>query len=263
MSPAKLAARFAFAAVVALAFSATASAKDWKTIRIGSEGAYPPFNFIDSNGQLQGFEIELAKAICTAEKVTCEFMAQDWEGLIPALLAGKYDAIFASMSITDERRKTIAFTDKYYTSPSLFVTTRENASLQTTPEALGGKTLGAQTGTVSARFLQEVYGPAGADIKLYVTQDEANLDLASGRLDALLGDKFVMLNWLEKSADGGCCQVVGPDYSDPKYFGDGIGAGLRKGDPELKALLDEGLKAIRANGDYDRINARYFPFSVY
>ncbi len=263
MSIANALARLVLAAAAAVALASGAAAKEWKTIRIGSEGAYPPFNMIDSNRQLQGFEIDLAKAICAEEKVTCEFVAQDWEGLIPALLAGKYDAIFASMSITDERRKVIAFTEKYYTSPSLFVTTRENASLQPTPETMSGKTVGAQTGTVSARYLQEVYAPAGAEVKLYVTQDEANLDLASGRLDAILGDKFVMLNWLEKSADGGCCQVIGPDFGDPKYFGDGIGAGLRKGDGDLKALLDKGLKAVRASGEYDRINAKYFPFSIY
>ncbi|WP_020179086.1 lysine/arginine/ornithine ABC transporter substrate-binding protein [Methylopila sp. M107] len=250
--------------VVAISALATsASAHDRKTLRIGSEGAYPPFNFTDSNGELQGFEIDLAKAICAEEKITCEFVAQDWEGLIPALLAGRYDAIFASLSITEERRKVVDFTAKYYSSPSLFVTAKANAALATTPEALAGKTLGAQGGTVSARYLQEVMAPAGAEIKLYVTQDEANLDLASGRLDAVLGDKFVMLNWLEKTADGECCQIVGSDLSDPKFFGDGIGAGVRKGDADVKALIDKGLAAIRANGEYDRINARYFPFSIY
>jgi polar amino acid transport system substrate-binding protein len=249
-------------AIAALVQPASAAGK-WSTIRIGTEGAYPPFNFLDSNQQLQGFDIDIAKAICDKEQVSCEFVAQDWDGLIPALLAGKYDAIFASMSITDERKKTIAFTDRYYRSPALFVADKKYASLATTPEAFSGKTIGAQSATVSATYLEALYAPAGAEVKLYATQDEANLDLASGRLDAVLADKVVMLPWLEKQPSGQCCQVIGPDVSDPKYFGEGIGAGLRKGDADLKALLDKGIADIRADGTYDRINAKYFPFSLY
>lgn len=262
MAFAESARRLALAAAAVL-LTAAADAKEWTKIRIGTEGAYPPFNFIDSDHMLRGFEIDLAKAICEKAKANCEFVAQDWEGLIPALLAGKYDAIFASMSITDERRKIIDFSQRYYSSPSLFVADKANAGLAVTPEALSGKKVGAQTATVSARFLQEVYAPKGVDVKLYVTQDEANLDLSSGRLDAVLGDKLALLSWLEKSDDGKCCQVVGPDFADPNYFGDGIGAGLRKHDDDLKALIDKGIAAVRADGTYDRINARYFPFSVY
>ncbi len=238
-------------------------AKEWTTIRIGTEGAYPPFNFVDSNQQLQGFDIDIAKAICDEEKVACEFVAQDWDGLIPALLAGKYDAIFASMSITEERKNAIAFSNKYYQSPALFVTDKKNAALVPTPQAMAGKTIGAQSATVSAKYLDGVFAPAGAEIKLYATQDEANLDLASGRVDAVLADKVVMLPWLEKSPDGRCCQMIGADVNDPKYFGEGIGAGLRKDDPDLKALIDKGIADIRANGVYARINAKYFPFSLY
>ncbi|MET0313990.1 MAG: lysine/arginine/ornithine ABC transporter substrate-binding protein [Hansschlegelia sp.] len=249
------------AAAMALAFAA--QAKDWSKIRIGTEGAYPPFNFIDSAQQLQGFDVDIAKAICDKEKVSCDVVAQDWDGLIPALLAGKYDAIFASMSITDERKKNIAFSSKYYSSPALFVAQKSDAGLATTPDGMKGKTLGAQSATVSARYLQEVFAPAGVEVKLYATQDEANLDLASGRVDAVLADKVVMLPWLEKSPDGQCCQIVGQDVSDPKYFGEGIGAGMRKDDTDLKALIDKGIADIRADGTYDRINAKYFPFSLY
>lgn len=257
------ASRLLLAAAAALILAAPVAAKEWTKVRIGTEGAYPPFNFQDSDQMLQGFEIDLAKAVCKTEKLTCEFVAQDWDGLIPALLAGKFDAIFASTSITDERKKVIAFTDKYYSTPALFVTSKDNGNMAVTPQAMSGKTIGAQSGTVSARYLQEVYGPAGAEIRLYVTQDEANLDLSSGRLDAVLADKVVMLPWLEKSSDGACCVVVGPDVSDPKFFGEGIGAGIRKGDEDLRAILNRGIAAIREDGTYDRINARYFPFSVY
>lgn len=262
MGLATLAARTLLAAALALS-AGGAGARDWPTIRIATEGAYPPFNFIGPDGRLQGFEIDLAKAVCAELKATCTFVAQDWEGIIPALLAGKYDAVFASLSITDERKKVVAFTDRYYSSPSLFAASKENAGMATTPTALSGKVLGAQLGTVSARYLVDLYEPAGAELKLYATQDEANLDLASGRLDASLVDKFVLLEWLGKPGDGACCRVIGPDYSDPKYFGEGVGAALRKEDGDLKTLLDRGLQAVRSNGEYDRVTAKYFSFSIY
>ena len=250
-------------AVLLLVPAAPLAAKEWTKIRIGTEGAYRPFNYIDSDKQLKGFEIDLARAICERMDVKCEFVAQDWEGLIPALLAGKYDVIFASLSITDERRRAIAFSNKYYASPSLFVAPKESAGMAITPEALKGKVVGAQAATVSARYLEEIYTPAGVEVKLYVTLDEANFDLASGRLDAVIADKIVQMAWLEKSPEGKCCQVIGPDLADPAYFGAGIGAGLRKSDTDLKELIDKGIAAIRADGTYGRINARYFPYDVF
>ena len=253
----------AAAAILLLGSVAPAAAKEWTKIRIGTEGAYRPFNYIDSDKQLKGFEIDLARAICERMEVKCEFVAQDWEGLIPALLAGKYDVIFASLSITDERRKAIEFSTKYYASPSLFVAPKESGDLGTTPEAMKGKTIGAQAATVSARYLETLYAPAGVEVKLYVTLDEANFDLASGRVDAVFADKIVQMSWLEKTPEGKCCQVIGPDYSDPAFFGSGIGAGLRKSDPDLKDLIDKGIAAIRADGTYGRINARYFPYDVF
>ncbi|GBD48213.1 lysine/arginine/ornithine ABC transporter substrate-binding protein [Methylopila sp. Yamaguchi] len=260
--------RFAFAGAAALALACAliagpAAAKDWSKLKIGTEGAYPPFNVVGADGQVQGFDIDIAKAICEKIKAECTFVAQDWDGIIPALLANKYDAIFASMSITDERKKTIAFSKRYYQTPALFVTDKRNASMGTSTDAMKGKTIGAQSSTVSGTYLQDVYEPAGATVKLYATQDEANLDLASGRLDAVLGDKTVMLPWLEKSEAGKCCQVIGQDIRDEKYFGEGIGAGLRKEDVELKELIDKGIAEILADGTYEKINAKYFPFSLY
>lgn len=263
MASASFTRALAASAALLVALCGPAAAKDWTRIRIGTEGAYPPFNFVDAAGRIRGFDVDIAQAICAREKVTCEVVAQDWDGLIPALLAGKFDAIFASMSITDERRKAIGFSEKYYQSPSVVVARRDGGVTDATPEALAGKVVGAQTGTVNARYLEEVFAKAGAEQRLYATQDEANLDLVSGRLDAVIADKLVLLPWLEKSADGQCCRTVGQDLRDPAYFGAGIGAGLRKEDADLKALIDKGIADIRADGTYDRINATYFPFSLY
>jgi polar amino acid transport system substrate-binding protein len=239
-----------------LAGAGAASAKDWTTVRIGTEGAYPPFNFFDSDKQLQGFDIDIAKALCDEMKVECTFVAQDWDGIIPALTAGKYDAIIASMSITDERKQVIDFTDKYYTNSLTFVAPKDTDITDVSPAGMKGKALGAQSSTVSANYLEANYGDA--DIKLYPTQDDAYLDLASGRLDAVLADVGPSNLWL-KSDDGGCCAFVG----EAVVKDDVIGIGVRKEDQDLKEMFNKALAAIIANGTYKTINEKYFPFSIY
>jgi polar amino acid transport system substrate-binding protein len=244
------------AAIAMLVASGLAHAKDWTTVRIGTEGAYPPFNFFDSNRELQGFDIEIAKALCAEMQVECSFVAQDWEGIIPALTAGKYDAIVASMSITEERMQVIDFTDKYYTNSLNFVAATNSGMTAVSPADLAGKVLGAQSSTVSAAFLEENYGTS--DIRLYPTQDDANLDLANGRLAAVLGDVAPLGAWLA-SADGACCAFVG----EAVVSDDVIGIGIRKEDQDLKAMFNEALAAILANGVYDEISTRYFSSSIY
>lgn len=244
---------------VALAM-ATGAASAGMKIKIGTEGAYPPFNFKDASGQLKGFDVDIAKALCAQMKAECSFVAQDWDGIIPALLAKKYDAIIASMSITDERKKKVDFTNKYYSTPAKFVTGKKSGIKDVTPAGLKGKTIGAQGSTIHSNFLEDLY--KGSTIKLYKTQDEVNADLASGRLDALLADSAVMLEWLKKK-EGSCCTYVGPGFNDPKYFGIGAGIAIRKGEGKLRDSFNKAIKAIIANGTYKKINDKYFPFSVY
>jgi polar amino acid transport system substrate-binding protein len=242
-----------------------ASAKEWKTAKIASEGAFPPFNYIDANKQLQGFDLDIAKAVCEKAKIKCEIVAQDWDGMIPALMARKYDVIAASMSITEERKKKVDFTDKYYMAPGRFVTAKTGGFTDTTPEGLKGKTIGAQSSTVEANLLEDIYKPKGVTIKLYATQDEANADMLSGRLDGVMADAPVLYEWLEKGGGNACCQFVGPDYKDAKYFGEGIGFALRKDkdSADLKAQLNKALAEILKDGTYEKINKKYFPFSIY
>ncbi len=229
-------------------------------IRIGTEGAYPPFNFKDASGELKGFDVDIAKALCAEMKAECSFVAQDWDGIIPALLAKKYDAIIASMSITEERKKKVDFTEKYYSTPAKFIVDKKGGISDVSADALKGKNIGAQGSTIHANFLEDVY--KSSTIKLYKTQDEANADLASGRLDAILADSAVLLEWL-KTKDGGCCKFTGPGFNDPKYFGVGAGIAVRKGETDLAASFNKAIKAIRANGVYKKINDKYFPFDVY
>ncbi len=242
--------------IVPLMFSAyvvTADSGVPNPLRIGSEGYYPPFNFIDKSGRLKGFDIDIATALCERLKVECKLVAQDWDGIIPALLAGKYDAIVASMSITDERKKVVSFTDKYYSNKVRFVTAKGGGF---DPGNLAGKTIGAQRATIAAGWLAK--NAAGAKIKLYDKQTNAYLDLAVRRLDAIFADGLVLHEWLKTEAGAGFT-LVGDSYE----LDDGIGIAVRKQDDELRGRLNAALAAILADGTYARINARYFPFSIY
>lgn len=241
--------------------AAPAAAQEIEKVRIGTEGAYPPFNYFDSDNNLRGFDIDIARALCEEMGVECEFVAQDWEGIIPALLAGKYDAIIASMSITPERQQVVAFTDKYYQTPARFIAPEDTDISGNTPEAMAGKTIGAQAATTHATYLEDKY--PDSTIRLYPTQDEANMDLVSGRLDAVLADSIVLYEWLNKTEEGECCAFLGEPVVDVQYFGEGAGIALRKEDEELKRMFNEAIAAIREDGTYEEINQKYFPFSIY
>ncbi len=222
-------------------------------LRIGSEGYYPPFNFVDQSGKLKGFDIDIALALCERLKVECKLVAQDWDGIIPALLAGKYDAIVASMSITDERKKVVSFTDKYYSNKVRFVAAKGGGF---DPANLAGKTVGTQRATIAAGWLAKNAG--GAKVKLYDKQTDAYLDLAARRLDAIFADGLVLHEWLKTRAGAGF-EMVGDAYE----LDEGIGIAVRKEDNTLRQRLNAALAAILADGTYATINARYFPFSIY
>ncbi|WP_237151455.1 ABC transporter substrate-binding protein [Oryzibacter oryziterrae] len=237
-----------------------AMAKEWKKVIIGTEGAYPPFNYIDTDGKVKGFDVDIALALCAEMKVECEVVTQDWDGMIPALLAKKFDAIIASMSITDERKKTIDFSEKYYNTPPAIVAPKDTDIKGVTPEDLAGKTIGAQSSTMHADYAEKIL--TQSTLKTYPTADEYKLDLAAGRLDAVTDDSIVLGEWLKTEA-GACCKIVGLVKSIPEIHGIGAGIGVRKEDTDLRDMFSAAIKAIRANGKYKEINDKYFPFDVY
>lgn len=250
-----------FALCVFLAASSQAMAKDWNEIRIGVEGAYPPFSYVEPDGELAGFDIDIAKALGEAMGAEVTLIAQDWDGMIPALMAKKYDAIIASMSITEERKKKVAFSEKYYKIPAKFIA-KKGSMPAFSKEALKGKAVGVQRATIHDQYLTDVYGK-DVDIKRYGSQDEAYLDLAAGRVDLLLADSVALSDGFLKKEDGKEYGFVGPDLSDPKWFGDGIGVALRKQDKDLAELFNKAIDTIRANGVYKTIQDKYFDFDVY
>jgi lysine-arginine-ornithine-binding protein len=267
----------AAAAAVGLAASA-ASAEIDQPVRIGTEGAYPPFNFIDENGELQGFDVEIAKALCEAAEFECVFVTQDWDGIIPGLLAEKYDAIIASMSITEERQQVVDFTEKYYQTPAKFVTA-DDAGISIVkgdaPEAVGnvdeiefdaesldGKVLGVQSATIHEAFAQDNLADL-LEIRSYGSQEDANLDLVSGRVDLLLADSVALDDGFLKTESGEGYGFTGPGFTDARWFGEGVGIAIRQGEDELREAFNAAIQKIREDGTYKEINDKYFEFDAY
>ena len=236
-------------------------ANEWNKIRIGVEGAYPPFSSVEKDGTLKGFDIDIAMALCEEIGAECVLVPQDWDGIIPALMARKYDAIIASMSITEERKKKVAFSDKYYNTPAKFAR-KKGSGIAISKAGMKGKTVGVQRATIHDNFITGEFGDS-VEIKRYGTQDEAYLDAIAGRVDLLLADSIAMDAGFLKTDKGKGWEFVGPGYSDPKYFGVGAGIAVRKSDGELAKLFSLAIKVIRSNGVYHMINGKYFAFDVY
>lgn len=231
-----------------------AVAKEWTTIKFGTDASYAPFESVDSSGKIVGFEVDYGMALCEKMHVTCSFQNQDWDGIIPALLSNKFDVIFSSMNITAERQKKVLFTDMYYATPPVFVG-QASGSTDTSPEALKGKTIGTQSSTIHANYLEKFY--KGSDIKLYPTQDEPNLDLASGRLDFVVGDLLVEKDFVEKKGNG-CCKLLNKIDRIPDIHGPGVGAAMRPEDTDLAAMMNKAIAELDADGTYKKIETKYF-----
>ena len=248
-------------------------------IKIGTEGAYPPWNSKDASGKLIGFEVELAYTLCRYIGQQCEIVEQDWDGMIPALIMRKFDAIMAGMSITAERQKAISFSQGYADEvASLAVMKGSDLEGMDTPEginltlggsgvkktlktltgALAGKTVCTQTATIHQNFLES--GDVGKiNLRTYKTQDEVNLDLASGRCDVALAAAVAFTDYAEKS--GKPVVLVGPTFSGGA-FGNGVGVGIRKDDTELLKAFNKAIDKARKNGDISRIATKYFGFDA-
>lgn len=252
----------AFGIIILCAFggaisTAATAAEPSSAIKIAVEGAFPPFNYLDSNKQLQGFDVDLAGALCEAAKIKCEFVIQEWTEMIPNLLAKRYDAIVSSMSMSLERRQKVAFTRKYYDSPSVFIAKKD---FQFDKAKLKNVLLGVTAGTSQAAYANKFL--PDASIKIFAASPELYKGLADGTVDIIIEDKLAVFDWLANTKAGNCCEFKGEDIKDAEFFGDGAGIAVRPDDAELLKKLNTALDKIQADGVYDTINAKYFPFSI-
>ncbi|WGF89238.1 transporter substrate-binding domain-containing protein [Marinivivus vitaminiproducens] len=262
----------AFAVGLGLSLADPAAAAD---LRIATEGAYPPWNSVDSSGQLIGFELDLARNLCERMQVECEIVVQDWDGIIPGLLAGRYDAIMAGMSITDERRQSIAFSHAYANTPIAFAALKGSdlesldvgtdkinfaepspeldAAVAKMKEAFDGLTIGAQVSTTHQNLVQEYFGDV-AEIRTYDTMDNMALDLGSARIDAGISELDFIRSVMDNNPD---VVVVGPNMSGGP-LGEGVAAGLRKDDTELVEKFNAAIEAAKADGTIKTLGEQWF-----
>jgi polar amino acid transport system substrate-binding protein len=227
-----------------------------ETIRIATEGAYPPFNYVENN-EPTGFEVELGRALCQAMTVTCLFVLQDWDGMGAGLHGRRYDAIMSSLEITPERRKKAAFSKPYYRIPAALIGPKGSAADKATgAAALVGKTVGTVADSEFAGYLES---QQGVEVRTFGKIEEASLDLLTGRIDYVLGDKLALWGFLDSREGKACCRFVA---DLPVNRGEGIGIAFRKTDSGLRDRFDAAIDRVVADGTYDRIRAKYFAFDI-
>lgn len=271
---------FALAAIVATVAGGVTAAQD-RVIKIATEGAYAPWNFTGAGGKLEGFDIDLANELCRRIKVKCEIVAQDWDGIIPALQAKKYDAIMAGMSITDDRKQVIDFAGPYADSPNGFLVAKDSPlakipgtgqtynlvsqqaeaekAIEATKPLLKGKTIGVQVSTTHPVFAEK-YLKGIAEIREYKTTEAHDLDLLAGRIDAVLADATAIIGTLGKPEFKDYA-LVGPAVTGG-IQGDGVGIGLRKEDAELKQKLNEAINAATQDGTIQNLSMKWFKIDI-
>ena len=234
-----------------------------ETVKVGfAAEPYPPFAFTDASGNWQGWEVEMMGAICLTAKLDCQITPISWDGIIPALQSKKIDMIMASLSITPDRQKVIDFSDKYYNTPAVIVGDKR-IDMDATPDSMKNKILGVQSGTIHRKYIQKHFADQADSVKEYQTQDEANQDLVAGRIDALQADSIAMMEFINSEQGKACCEVKGEVAGDLEILGPGVGAGMRKGDDELRTAVNDAIATLRNNGEYQKISAKYFSFDPY
>ncbi len=236
--------------LAALAFAALTASANAQAVRLGTEGAYPPWNFLDESGAVAGFEIDLGNELCARAALDCTWIVNDWDSMIPNLLAGNYDAIVAGMSITDERLQTIDFSENYFPpDPSKYIV---HAGSTFDFDNLSGARIGVQGSTIQAAYAESNLA-AGNTIVAFATGDQALADLNAGNVDMVLADGA----YLEEIAagSGGMLEITGPEVE----IGNGVGIGLRKADDELETKFNTAIAAAKADGTVDALIAKWFP----
>ena len=224
------------------------------TIRFATEATYPPFEYIDASGKIQGFDIDIANALCSQMKATCSFVNQSFNSLIPSLQLGKFDALIAALGVTPEREKQVSFTASYYEPSASFVALLDK---HYTLSSLIGKTIGVQQGSTFEKYLLDQYR-SKITMKAYASIQDAFLDLISGRVDIVIADTPIAYDWLKQNDHSKKFGVIDKPIIDKNYFGSGYGIAVRKDNVTLLNSLNQALQKIKTNGTYQSIKNKYF-----
>jgi polar amino acid transport system substrate-binding protein len=258
----------AMAACIALApqcaRAQTGPKPDWSwlpVLRVVTEPDYPPFNYYDEEGQLTGFNIDLARAICRELSVNCEISAGEWNTLLPSLKNNEADAVFASLAISSKSLGEVDFTNRYYQTPARFAAKLGSGISGISVAELQGRKIAVVQGTAHEAFLRDFF--EGAKVMPYPTAAEARAALKNGQADLLFGDGISLMFWIQGTDSQHCCEFKGEGYSEPRYFGDGVGIAVKKGNARLREVLDYALARVKASGRYEELMLRYFPLPLY
>jgi ABC-type amino acid transport substrate-binding protein len=229
-------------------------------ITIATEAAYPPFNYLDRKGQPAGFEMDLAQEACMRMKAECEFVAVKWDDLIPGVLDKKFDIVMSSLEVTQERRRRLGLSRRYYLSPGAFIA-KKGAPYDGPPSLLRNKKIGIQKDSMHADWADKSFRRS-AQLKRYDTLAAALTGLAADEVDAVFGDKAQLWLWSQKKPEGSCCELIGQDVKDTQTLGIGVSAGLRREDIKLREAFNKAIGEMMSDGTYKKLNEKYFPFPL-
>ena len=235
--------------------------KDVDRIRFVTDSDYPPFNYLDEEGTLTGFNVDLARLICDELAVECNIGNADWPELVPTLAKGEADAAIASIRVDVTALQSTDFTEAYYHTPARFITRKESGEIVPTPEGLKGKKVAVVEGTTHSAYLRAFF--KAAELVPFDSMRKAKAALQDGTVDLLFGDGISLMFWLNGTASNGCCEFRGGPYTESKYFGEGIGIAVRRDDRKMLGILNYGLERVRQSARYDELIRRYFPLNIF
>ncbi len=237
---------------------------DWSwlvVLRFVTETDYPPFNYRDEDGTLTGFNVDLARAICRELEVNCDVNSADWGKLVAALKADEADAVIASLAITPKTIEQVDFSDSYYATPAKFVARNANKIESVTPDELEDLKIGVVKDTAHEVYLRHFFSES--DIITFASDDEVRAALKEEKIDLLFGDAISLMFWINGSDSQACCQFRGRGFLEAKYFGEGVGIGVNKGNIRLKEVINYALARVRSSGRLEELLLRYFPLAIY